>query len=211
MIIDETDGEVNVSFNAIVEKTAVIIGPAVVEEEAYVGHYAVIGGAAQHSDYWPYADAHRPAGVIIRKGGVVREHCQVQQGVKRRTIVGMGAHIMAQCHISHDTIIGVDATLSTNSIMGGHTIICEGATLGQCVVTHPWTVIGGYAMIGQGACVVKNIPPTAKAAGVPAVIIGENTGPGGPKRNYDLERVAETYREQYASAIDENEELRSEP
>lgn len=211
MIIDETNGEVLVSPDAIVEKTAVIIGPAVIEEEAYIGHYAVIGSPAQHASYWPYADAHRPAGVIIRKGAVVREHCQVQQGIKRRTVVGEAAHIMAQCHISHDTIIGVEATLSTNSIMGGHTIICQCATLGQGVITHPWIVVGGYAMVGQSACVVKHVPPEAKCAGVPARIIGHNTGARGSKQAYDASEVAEYLHDQYDSAIDENEQDRLMP
>jgi acyl-[acyl carrier protein]--UDP-N-acetylglucosamine O-acyltransferase len=51
----------------------------------------------------------------------------------------------------------------------------EGVIMGLKSMTHQFTTIGAYAMIGMGAVVVKDVPPGAKVVGNPARFIGWNT------------------------------------
>jgi UDP-N-acetylglucosamine acyltransferase len=203
MIIDQHFGKVSVHPDAHVESTAVLIGPCTIGEGAYVGHYAVIGSPAQHKGHYPDGDHHRPKGVRLGYRAVVREHCQVQQGVKRETAVWQEAYVMAGTHVSHDTIIGAYATIGTNSIFGGHTVVMRDVTLGQKVVTHPWVIIGPHAMVGQGSCVIRDVLPHQKVAGNPARLLGRNTGAGGEKEAWlasaipSNDRIAWTFAEQH--------------
>lgn len=185
MIIDDTFGPVTIHDGARIESTAVLIGPCRVNDGAYIGHYAVIGSPAQHHGHYPDGEHHKPKGVIVGIKAVVREHCQVQQGVKRITYIEPGAYIMCGSHISHDTIIGMNATIGTNSILGGFTHVMNDVTFGQKVVTHPWLIIGAHCMVGQGACVIRDTEPYQKIAGNPARLLGRNTGAGGEKAEWD--------------------------
>lgn len=211
MNVDETWGEAIIDKSAVIEKTAVIYGPCTIGANAYIGNFAVIGSPGQHAAYAPAPVAAmdvQARGVRIESGAVIREHSQVQQGIKRETLVGRDAHIMAMTHVSHDTLIGNSVTVSTNTVFGGHTIVMADATLGQCVVTHPWVVIGHGAMIGQGSCVVREVPPEAKVAGVPAKIIGHNTGAGGEKKEYDPQEVDEYHMSVYLQRVLESNKER---
>jgi UDP-N-acetylglucosamine acyltransferase len=211
VIIDETWGEARIDPSAIIEKTAVIHGPCVICANTYIGHYVVIGSPGQHAAYAPAPVASMDVatrGVRIETGAVIREHSQVQQGIKRETLVGRDSHIMAMTHVSHDTLIGDSVTVSTNTVFGGHSIVLDYATLGQCVVTHPWVVIGHGAMVGQGSCVIREVPPEAKVAGVPAKIIGHNTGPGGEKQEYDSSLVDDYWMTVYLQRVLENNKER---
>lgn len=189
MIVDETFGEVTIHPNARIEETAVLIGPCVIHEGAYIGHYAVIGSPAQHHRHYPDGNHHDPVGVMIGDNAIVREHCQVQQGIRGMTYVWDHAYVMAGSHISHDTEIGSYSTVGTNSIFGGHTIVLDHVTFGQNVVTHPWVVIGSRSMIGQGSCVIRDVPPMQKVAGNPARLLGANTGASGAKLDWSMDAV----------------------
>jgi UDP-N-acetylglucosamine acyltransferase len=204
-MIDESHGEVVVHSGAWVEPTAVLIGPCEIKAGAYIGHYCVIGSPAQHHGYYPapIADSKREhKGVLIQHNAIIREHCQVQQGIQRSTEVGFDSMVMALSHISHDTLIGPDVTVGTNSIFGGFTTVMYGTTLGQKVVTHPWIVIGQHTMIGQSSCVIRDVAPFQKVVGNPARIIGANTGASGEKKEWVEEEVDKDELNTYLGVLD---------
>lgn len=209
-VIVNDGGQVIVEAGARVERTAVLIGPCTIERNAYIGHYAVIGGAPQHHGYYPSPlDGKRAdAGVIIRRGATVREHCQVHQGILSPTIVATDALVMAGCHVAHDCFVGHASTLATNTILGGHTTIREYVTFGQGVITHPWVIIGEHAMIGLNSSVIKDVLPYEKVAGCPAKTIGKNTGPGGDKEKYDPDTISPSVWQHFDAWLEQREEER---
>jgi UDP-N-acetylglucosamine acyltransferase len=203
-------GQVIVEAGAHVERTAVLIGPCVIKAGAYVGHHAVIGSPPQHRGHYPSPlnGKREYAGVELAEEAVVREHCQVQQGIKRTTWVGYEALVMAMTHVSHDSIVGSKSTIATNSVLGGYTTIMDGVTFGQCVVTHPWNVIGSDAMIGQGSVVIKDVMPLQKMVGNPARLIGANTGPGGEKMDWSEDMVSPDNLREYNYLCNFRDDLR---
>lgn len=202
MILDDTHGEITISAGAHIEDSAIIIGPAYIGPDAYIGHGAVIGAPPQYRGVYPSPVSADRAdkGVHISKGACVRELAQVHQGIIDETVIGYDTLIMAGCHIAHDTAIGRDCTIGSFSVFGGHTTVCDRVTFGQGVVTHPWVVIGESAMIGLNSSVINDIAPFQKVAGSPARIIGKNTGASGKKEVWrDSVLDAPTW-ERYAAA-----------
>lgn len=207
-IIDNSGGQVVVEAGASVERTAVLTGPCTIERGAYIGHYAVIGGAPQHHGYYPSPLSGKRAnsGVLINRGATVREHCQVHQGILGPTIIGRDALVMAGSHVSHDSVVGHGSTLATNTILGGHTTIAENVTFGQAVVTHPWVIIGEHAMIGLNSSVIKDVMPYEKVAGSPAKTIGKNTGAGGDKEEWTPDTIPPIVWEHWDALLRQREE-----
>ena len=186
MIIDETHGKVTIRDGVHIEDTAVIIGPALIGENVYIGHHSVIGGPPQYAGKYPYPiDGERAnRGVRIGAGACVREFVQVHQGIIGPTDIGDHSLIMTGCHIAHDVMISDDCVIGSLSAFGGHTYVDRLATLGIGVVTHPWIVIGQAAMVGLNSSVIRNVEPYQKVVGSPAKLIGKNTGAGGQKEKW---------------------------
>ena len=209
-IIDNSGGQVVVEAGARVERTAVLIGPCTIERNAYVGHYAVVGGAPQHHGYYPSPLNGKRAnsGVLINREATVREHCQIHQGILAPTIVGRDALVMAGSCINHDCVVGEGSTLATNTILGGHTTIAENVTFGQGVVTHPWVIIGEHAMIGLNSSIIKDVLPYQKVAGSPARLIGKNTGPGGDKGEWTYDELSHIVLEHWDALLEQRIEER---
>lgn len=84
--------------------------------------------------------------------------------------IAIGAHVIINldCTIGHDTIIEDYATILPGCHIAGYTTIRRSALLGAGMVTIPRCEIGASSVIGAGAVVVRNIPPNARATGVPA-------------------------------------------
>ena len=208
--IDEQYGPVKVDPRASIENTAVLIGPCYIEKHAYIGHCAVIGSAPQYEGYYPYPKKGKiaNAGVMIGKHAVIREHCQVQQGILAPTIVAANALVMAGSHVSHDSVVGRWSVIGTNTILGGHTAIAKSVTFGQAVVTHPWVIIGAHAMIGLNSSVIRDVLPFQKVAGSPAKLIGKNTGAGGDKEEWLESTVLPNYLDEYDAMLRQRDEER---
>lgn len=187
MIFDDTHGEITISVGAHIEDSAIIIGPAYIGPDAYIGHGAVIGAPAQYHGVYPSPVSADRAdkGVHISKGACIRELAQVHQGILDETVIGYDTLIMAGCHIAHDVWIGQDCTIGSFAVFGGHTTVGDRVTFGQGVVTHPWAVIGESAMVGLNSSVTKDVAPYQKVAGSPARLLGKNTGVGGDKEEWD--------------------------
>ena len=99
----------------------------------------------------------------------MRELSVIQRGTgDSETAIGDGSFIMDHCHVAHDVTIAADVTMSPNVVLGGHSHVLDGATLGIGAVTHQFSTVGAYAMIGMGAVVTRDVPPFCLVAGNPA-------------------------------------------
>ena len=112
---------------------AVILGPCVVEDGAWIGAGAQIGAPPEMTDQaqnaaWAGDLAH--AGVRIGSRAVIREGAVVHQGSYRETTVGAGAWILNRAYVAHDVLVGEAATVSAGVSIGGHCVISSASAAG---------------------------------------------------------------------------------
>lgn len=113
-------------------------------------------------------------GVAIGDRTTIREFVTVHGGFEAPTRIGSDSYVMAHSYVAHDCVLHDGVTLAARATLGGHTIVHEGANVGLGAITHQRITIGAYAMVGAGAVVIRDVPPFAKVAGVPARVIGVN-------------------------------------
>lgn len=98
------------------------------------------------------------AGVVVAPGSVLTN----------RISIGNHVHINLSCTISHDCILEDFVTLSPGVHLAGGVRVREGAFLGVGVNVIPQREIGSWSIVGAGAAVVRDIPGSSIAVGVPA-------------------------------------------
>lgn len=157
---------------------AVLLGPCVVEDDAWIGAGAQLGAPPEMSDHvqnaaWAGELAH--AGVRIGRGAVIREGVVIHQGSYRATTVGAGSWILNRAYLAHDVLLGDDSTVSAGVSIGGHCIIGDRVNIGMNASVHQRTFIGAGCMVGMGTPLARDLPPYVKAYGSPARIHGVNT------------------------------------
>ena len=169
---------VQLGKNVSVGPGAVILGPCVIEDEAWIGPGAQIGAPPEMTDHvqntaWSGDLAH--AGVHIGKGAVIREAAVIHQGSYRATTVGAGSWVLSRAYLAHDVLLGENATVSAGVSVGGHCVIGDRVNIGMNASVHQRTFIGAGCMIGMGAPVARDLPPYVKAFGSPVRLHGVNT------------------------------------
>ena len=157
------EGDVVLGEGASVGAFCYLRGPLVVGDGTRIYPHVVIGTEGEHK-------SRASSGAIrIGSGVVVRELTVIQRGTgDAETAIGDGCFIMDHCHVAHDVTIAAGVTLSPNVVLGGHSHVLTGATLGIGAVTHQFSTIGAWAMIGMGAVVTRDVPPFCLVAGNPA-------------------------------------------
>ncbi len=172
MIIDERRGRVVIGEGAMIDDTAIIIGPCEIGEEVAVGPYCVIGGDPEHTRS---KCSVKP--VEIQVGTVLREAVTVHRGIMGGpgTIIGEDCYIQRGVHVAHDCTLGRCVTLANNVCLGGTVQIQRFANLGMGATVHQFVTIGACAMVGMGAAVISAVRPGAQVAGVPARDLGPDT------------------------------------
>lgn len=155
---------------------ATISGPVTIGDGNWIGAGAVIGAPPEvrGQEHPPFGERAAGSGVVIGNRNVIREYAQVHQGWKAVTTLGSDLFIMNQSYVAHDCVLGDGVTLASSVLLAGHVTVGEGANLGLGTTVHQRTRIGGGAMVGMGSTVTRDIPPFAKAYGVPAKIHGAN-------------------------------------
>jgi len=157
---------------------AVILGPCVIEDGAWIGPGAQIGAPPEMTDQvqnaaWTGELAH--AGVRICKGAVIREGAIIHQGSYRATTVGAGSWVLNRVYLAHDVLLGENATVSAGVSIGGHCVIGDRVNIGMNASVHQRTFIGAGCMVGMGTPVARDLPPYVKAFGSPLRIRGVNS------------------------------------
>ena len=157
---------------------AVILGPCVIEDGAWIGPGAQIGAPPEMTDHvqnaaWAGEIAH--AGVHIGRGAVIREGAVIHQGSYRATTVGAGSWVLNRAYLAHDVLLGENATVSAGVSIGGHCVIGDRVNIGMNASVHQRTFIGAGCMVGMGTPVARDLPPYVKAFGSPLRIRGVNS------------------------------------
>jgi acetyltransferase-like isoleucine patch superfamily enzyme len=75
---------------------------------------------------------------------------------------------MPHVTLTHDDVIGDFATLASGVCLGGSVRIEQAAYVGAGALVREERTIGAYALVGMGATVTRDVPPSEVWAGVPA-------------------------------------------
>jgi UDP-N-acetylglucosamine acyltransferase len=157
------EGDVVVGAGASIGAFCLLRGPIEIGAGARLGAHCAIGTEAEHR--------RKPSRGAVRIGAraVLGDHVVVTRGTgERDTSIGAGSYVMGHGHLCHDVVLEEDVTLAPGVVLAGYVRVHRGATLGAGARAHQHTTIGGYAMIGMGAVVTRDVAPLCLAAGVPA-------------------------------------------
>lgn len=165
----------------IIEKTVIIgdnnvigagcqfINNVVIGDNNTFGTHVVIGGNGEIRGATIYG-----GWVIIENDNIINHHVTIDRPITESTTIGTDTYIMTKSHIAHDCIIEDKVTMATGVILGGYSTLLEGCNLGLGVVTHQFSTIGQYAMVGMNTTITKDISPFMKVVGSPPRYIGLN-------------------------------------
>jgi sugar O-acyltransferase (sialic acid O-acetyltransferase NeuD family) len=97
--------------------------------------------------------------------------------VMPRAVINAGAEVGRNCIVNtgaiveHDCRIGEHAHIAPGVALGGGVRVGAFAQVGIGAVVLPYVEVGAGAFVGAGGVVVKDLPPSVTAAGVPARIL----------------------------------------
>jgi sugar O-acyltransferase (sialic acid O-acetyltransferase NeuD family) len=119
-----------------------------------------------------FASAISPLALIsphakLGEGVTIFPHAIVNTGacINSHTILNVGATV------SHDTVVGSYANINPGVHLAGNVTVGEGCYIGMGANVIQGRTIGNWSVIGAGAVVVRDIPSSVTAVGVPAKII----------------------------------------
>jgi sugar O-acyltransferase (sialic acid O-acetyltransferase NeuD family) len=105
-------------------------------------------------------------------GCMILHRAVIQAG----TSVGNHVIINTGSQVDHDGSIGDFVHIAPRAVLCGNVAVGEGTLIGAGAVVLPGVKIGKWVTVGAGAVVTKNVGDYAIVAGVPAKLIGLNTG-----------------------------------
>ncbi len=85
--------------------------------------------------------------------------------------IGRGCIINSSAVIEHDNIIGDWSHVSPGAALGGAVSVGEGAHVGLGASVIPGLSVGAWSIVGSGAVVVRPVPESVVAVGVPARVL----------------------------------------
>lgn len=157
-----------------IHPTSVIYPNVIFGANIYVGAFCVIGGPAEHRDFW---DDDSKGMVVIGDNVRISNHVTVDSGTEEITFIGDRCVLLAHSHVGHDARLENDVTISCGAKIGGHVRIGKHSNVGLNAVIHQHQVVPDGCMIGMGAVVTSKLimEPFNIYAGNPAKIIGANS------------------------------------
>ena len=110
----------------------------------------------------------------------INSHCLVENDViiGNNVTVKCGVYIWDGLRIEDNVFVGPNVTFTNDKFPKSkvypkkflQTIVRRGASIGAAAVILPGVEIGENAMVGAGALVTKNVPPSVLVVGAPAKI-----------------------------------------
>jgi len=91
--------------------------------------------------------------------------------VNTGTVIGDNVILNTGCTVDHHSRIGDHAHVAPGVHLAGSVRVGKGTLIGIGAVVIVGASIGGWAVVGAGSAVTKDIPPYATAGGVPARVI----------------------------------------
>jgi len=85
--------------------------------------------------------------------------------------LGDHVHLNLDCTVGHDAVMEDFTTTAPGAHINGNNLLKEGVYIGTGVNFNEKITVGEWAVIGSGACVVRDIPANTTAVGCPAKII----------------------------------------
>lgn len=179
----------------VIIKQGSTLGP-----ENHVFEGAVIGGLPQHLKM-----PERVGTVVVGARNTIREHATIHRALdaSHATAVGDDNLLMVGVHIAHDCHVGSNTIFANNAMLAGHVLVEDRAYVSGNVAVHQFCRVGGLAMVGGLARVVKDVPPYVTIDGGSGYVVGLNTI--GLRRNgFSHEMIAQlkaAYRLIYRSGL----------
>ena len=102
--------------------------------------------------------------VVLEEGVVVF----AQAAINSQAIIGLGGIINTGATVDHDCILEQGVQVCPGANIAGGVQVGQNSWIGIGACIKEQVVIGREVMIGAGAAVVKNIPDSVTALGVPA-------------------------------------------
>jgi len=121
--------------------------PVIVSPHAYVSSFATVG-----------------------EGSMIFHHAMINAAAN----IGVNCIINNKALVEHDTTIGSHCHISTAAVLNGTVSVGDGTFVGSNATIRQSINIGAFCTIGAGSVVLSDITDKQVAAGVPAIVIGNN-------------------------------------
>lgn len=108
--------------------------------------------------------------VIIGDNNVISEHVTIQRpfDAGKETRIGNSNLIMAHSHIGHDAVVGNYCEVCSGTIVGGYAVIEDGAKLKLGSIIRNRKTVATKTIVGMGGVVVSDTEPDTTVVGIPA-------------------------------------------
>jgi UDP-N-acetylglucosamine acyltransferase len=200
------EGDAVIGDGCTLESHVIVKAGTTLGRRNHVFEGCVLGGMPQHVR--PPAE---PGRLVIGDGNTLREHVTIHRSLycDHVTSVGDNNLLMVNVHVAHDCRVGSHGIFANNAMLAGHVSVEDRAYVSGAVGVHQFCRIGGLAMIGGAARVIKDVPPYVTLDGGSGAVVGLNLV--GLRRNgFAPSQVAElkaAYRLIYRSGLAWNDLL----
>jgi UDP-N-acetylglucosamine acyltransferase len=178
------EGDIEIGEGTTIGALTYILGPARIGARNRIYPHCVIGCDPEHKT----EPATGP--ILIGDDNMIRELVVIQRGTgDRPTEIRNRAYVMDHTHVAHDCLVDDDVTLSPGVVLGGHAHALRGSNLGINAITHQFSTVGSFAMVGMGSVVTKDVPPFALVVGNPARFMRLNVH-GVKRAGVDVDQVS---------------------
>ncbi len=203
-IIEE---DVEIGEDTILHSSVVVHSGTRIGIANQIYHGAFIGGLPQDLSF----DPRKKTFTIIGNKNTIREGAIIHRATKQEggTRIGNENYLMGNSHIAHDVCLGNKVILVQNSVIGGHAVVEDGAFISGLVAIHQFCRIGQNSIIGGCSKVVKDVPPFVTIDGNPAEVAGLNSV-GLKRSGFSLEvrnAIKRAYKVLYHSGLNTRQAL----
>ena len=105
--------------------------------------------------------------VEIGDNNVIRECVTIHRGTPGGggvTQIGSDCLFMAYVHIAHDCVVGNHVIMANSATLAGHVTVEDYATIGAFSPVHQFVRVGGYAYIGGGSVITRDVLPFSRTS-----------------------------------------------